>query len=170
MKTNTILHGVLIAFGITNSAFASDKHQHVFSPYIHIINNISPSDAIEIRASEKSFIIPYLDKNEAFAPLSMPFEVISLKGSNIDYKLTLPLVQNFCEIGGITNKFSGVKLFLDGKPWAWSGSTSPGHEGYQYSTSASQSHTMQLTYPKIKKARESQLCYGTLGVQVEIVI
>lgn len=159
MKPCIVIGGAL-ALLIVGSAHSSNVLSHRFLPEITIFND-SASEAIEIQAAQLDFIAPYSHKEQSFSELTIPFDVVSLSGVAVDYRLSLPISMHFCESNtGDATSLSGVTVKLDSKTWP-SPSDVPFH-------SVRGKHFMTISYPTITQLDVNQLCYGTVGVQVEI--
>lgn len=152
--------GLLLGF-MSGWSYASTSGviPHTFTPSATIFGQVS--DSIEIRANQRTFITLYSVEERAFRPLNIPFDVASLDGLALDYRLTLPIFAHACEVNGVSTALAGVKVVLDGKVWPSEGVVFNG---------ALNSHSIQLTYPEItQKVGVSQYCYGTVGVLAEVV-
>ncbi|MBE8574173.1 hypothetical protein [Vibrio sp. OPT18] len=139
----------------SSSVMATNLGSGIFIPQVTIDGNTS--DAIKIQAKESLFLTVYSVEEQRFQPLSIPFDVVSLSGSDLPYRLTLPTSIHECEISGEV----GVEVKLNNAEWSQEGSEFNG---------AFDSHVMNLVYESVPQQEDiSQSCFGTLKVQVEVV-
>lgn len=143
--------------------------ERALTPYVSIFNR-SNSGAIQIKAPRTQFVIPYSDDDGSFSPLAIEFNVISLSETPIDYRLTLPLSQHFCVVDNKDTALTLKDITIDGAPIASSLSTLPGHKGILTTGVKEKTHVMTVTYPRIERSSSSIFCYGTLGIQAEVVL
>ncbi|RZP84930.1 hypothetical protein [Vibrio vulnificus] len=160
MKPYIVSGGMLLLL-MVESAHSSNVISHTFAPQITLFND-SVSESIEIQAPQLSFVTPYSHKEQSFSQLTVPFDVVSLSGAAVDYRLSLPISMHFCESSGAeATPLNGVSVKLDNQTWP-SLEDAPFH-------SARGKHFMTISYPMITQSEVNQFCYGTLGVQVENV-
>lgn len=143
--------------------------EHTFLPHVTIFKS-SPSDTLEIIASKTDFIAQYDVSKQTFKPITIPFEVKSKKGNPINYRLTLPLSQHFCEDVETSevSSLSALQFWLDGQPFAPTESSLPGNSGYLFENQVRNDHAIRIQYPIHPQKNVEQRCYGTLGIQAEI--
>lgn len=156
-----IVSGGMLFLLMAESVQSSNVISHTFTPQITLFND-SASESIEIQAPQLSFMTPYSHKEQSFSKLTIPFDVVSLSGVAVDYRLSLPISMHFCESNDAeVTSLNGVTVKLDNQTWP-SLEDTPFH-------SARGKHFMTISYPTIMQSEVNQLCYGTLGVQVENV-
>lgn len=152
---------------IPSSAIATVER--TLTPHVSIFNQ-SNSGSIEITAPETQFVIPYSIQNETFLPLDINFNVISLNDTSIDYRLTLPVSQHYCSVDNQDSVLTLKQITIDGTPIASSSSSLPGHEGIVETDIIKKKHVLTVTYPEISRGSSSIFCYGTLGIQAEVIL
>ncbi|WP_318462308.1 hypothetical protein [Photobacterium leiognathi] len=152
------LYVFIILFGLL---FANDVFSNVlsktFNPRVVIFNDVS-SDELEIRAPQKEFYARYDTDTQTFHELTIPFDVISKKGTTVDYLMTIPIMTSSCNADKET-VFFDVNLSIDDKLWDGTGLRFTG---------INNSHKMKLNYPRIEQKNINQQCTGTIGIQVQM--
>lgn len=149
----SILGSLAIAL-FCSYASATDVKSHTFLPFVVIAG--SSTDAIEIRTKQQIFTATYSVERQSFLPLSIPFEVVSLNGEPLNYRLTLPISIHQCEETGLF----GVDVTLGGEHWPALGRVFNG---------SLNEHQMDLTFERVLQVEGvKQDCFGSLSVQVEV--
>lgn len=137
----------------------AETFSHIFSPSVTIFG--STSNSVEIQSDQYNFFIPYSIEKKTFTELNIPFRVVSLDNSNINYKLSLVFQQHFCMRDNKESSIDNVAIQLDKKPFL-----PEGHPHF----AVEKKHIMTLIFPEILAQKTSQQCQGTLGIQVESII
>ncbi|HIF9335437.1 TPA: hypothetical protein ACX6RM_003751 [Photobacterium damselae] len=168
IKTATMAM-IIGSFSTYSGLIQASVIEHTFSPHVTIFKS-SSSDALEIIAPKTDFIAQYDMSKQTFKPITIPFEVKSKKGSPINYRLTLPLSQHFCEdvVTSEVSPLAALQFWLDGQPFAPTTSSLPGNDGYLFENQVRNDHAIRIQYPIHSQKNAEQRCYGTLGIQAEI--
>jgi hypothetical protein len=154
-----MLKCLFICLFLLSSNIKAEVFSHIFTPQVTIFG--STSDSVEIQSEESSFVIPYSIKKKSFANLAIPFRVVSLNSTNINYKISLAFQQHFCTHNNKEIPLTNVAIELDNEPLLPEGHT---HNAVE------KNHTMTLIFPEILPQYTLQQCQGTVGIQVEGMI
>lgn len=151
----------LLTMGYASVVLASSIIPRTFHPYADVFNE-NESSALEIVAKQTSFMTPYQYKMQSFADLFIPFEVRSKSEEMVSYRLSYPVFSHYCELNDEPTPINEVTIRLDNAAW-------PQEGGRFFDGALKREHVITLDYPVIELVSQSQLCYGTLGIQVELV-
>ncbi|MFM2582438.1 hypothetical protein [Vibrio campbellii] len=154
---------VLCVCLISNSANATIVH--TFTPEVTIFKDNNFGD-IEI-TGKRDYQALYDTKLQAFKPLNIDFGVKNRSGEILEYSLTLPVSQHYCEGNSGLVPLNGLSFTLDGKPFAPTNSDEGGHGGQTFSGSVHQ-HRLEVQYPNLPQSGDNQQCYGVLGLSAEV--
>ncbi|WP_305816449.1 hypothetical protein [Photobacterium leiognathi] len=130
-----------------------------FTPNVTIFNN-SHSDGLEIVAPQKDFVLLYDSDRQTFHDLKIPFDVVSKKGTVVDYKLSLPIIEGSCILGDDSENIV-LDIYVNDNKWDGDGLPFSGVRN---------SHVMTIAYPNLEQKNIDQKCFGIIGVQVESVV
>ncbi|YCO02439.1 hypothetical protein ACB087_10125 (plasmid) [Vibrio sp. VNB-15] len=143
---------------ISSKVLAVDTEFRTLTPYVTIFG--ASSDAIKIQAKENTFSVRYSVEEQAFLPLDIPFDVVSLSGDVLNYRLTLPFQSAVCLHEGVAREIKNPSIRLDGAVWP--------EAGLPFNGSLN-THTMRFSFPVVEQKNTMQECYGVLGVRVEVM-
>ncbi|WP_404973627.1 hypothetical protein [Vibrio campbellii] len=130
---------------------------HEFRPSVTIED--TSGEALEIYASQTMFEVPYSFISQSFMPLSIPFEVVSVKGNAVDYRLSAVSASAVC-LNEETEENIKVEYRLDSQEWPAS--------GLQYN-GIRNAHVLDVAFPMMEQGSKSIQCEGQIGVQVELM-
>ncbi len=153
MRKLSYISGLLLFFS-PFLCFASDVISRTFLPSVEILGG--SAEAVEIRSKQQIYSAFYDEGAQSFYPLNINFDIISVYGDELDYRLTLPLSVHECE----SNELE-VSVALDHKLWPAEGLEFYGKDN---------EHQMTLSFSPVPQLEvNAQSCFGTLIVQVEAV-
>lgn len=130
---------------------------HVFTPSVVIEDNTY--NAIEIYAPQSMFEVSYSLFDQSFSPLNIQFEVVSVKGNTVDYRLSPVMASAVCTFEDRDEQIK-LEYKLNNQDWPES--------GLQF-TGIRDSHLLNVKFPRVEQRVNSVPCDGQIGVQVELI-
>ncbi|WP_318468384.1 hypothetical protein [Photobacterium leiognathi] len=137
------------------------------NPSVKIVKENGAS-GIEIVPDKKVYTTIYDVSSASFLPLSMGFNVVSTKKTDIEYTLSLN-VQNYCREEGTKDdkKMTGVEYQLDGKAVTPSIITNEITKG-PFKTNSEKWHQLKYKFPILQQDNTFKTCYGFIGITAQL--
>ncbi|EMD1178583.1 hypothetical protein VP758_005206 [Vibrio harveyi] len=128
---------------------------------VEIYKNIVSSD-VSIELSDDKFTVNYKNELESFSPIDTVLTVKSKTESNINYSLSVTLLQGRCDGNDIN-----TVVKIDGTPIELNTPSSV----YRDVNNKGRRHDLRLEFPKIKQSAVKAFeCNGTVGIAATLSI
>lgn len=122
------------------------------------------SAELEIFAPKMDFSVIYVQEQQSFKMLRIPFQVRSVDGSSQNYTVSLSQLLGNCHKRNNTSITLMLTTFLDGQPLEI---MTP---SLIYTALPQREHSLTIDFPQIVPTSTSQTCEGSVGITVAVVV